>query len=100
MQYSTNHSQSLYCSLSRPLRYMSLTLDEWGVSLVSVIPRIVLFNSGNAKLGLVLHELWNLYLLHVQEVYASIRIFFAKEFFSGKEFFTYTIKLSCIAKYN
>ena len=52
MQYSTNQNQALYWSLSRALRYMGLILDEWGVTLVGVIPGIVLLNSSNAKLGL------------------------------------------------
>ncbi|MCC8371776.1 MAG: hypothetical protein LN568_03360 [Rickettsia endosymbiont of Pseudomimeciton antennatum] len=47
-----NPNQPLYWSLSKPLKYMGLTLDEWGVTLVGIIPGIVLLNSGNAKLGL------------------------------------------------
>ena len=48
-----NQNQTLYWSLSRPLRYMGLTLDEWGVIMLGIVPGIVLFNSGNAKLGLL-----------------------------------------------
>lgn len=32
---------------------MGLSLDEWAVMLLGVVPGIVLLNSGNAKLGLV-----------------------------------------------
>lgn len=46
-------NQKLYWSLSKPLRYMGLTLDEWGVVLVGLVPGIILLNSGSAKLGLV-----------------------------------------------
>lgn len=31
---------------------MGLSLDEWGITLVGVVPAIILLNSGNAKLGL------------------------------------------------
>ncbi|ALN41836.1 hypothetical protein ASQ44_03650 [Rickettsia rhipicephali] len=48
-----NQNQRLYWSLSKPLKYMGLSLDEWGVTLVGVVPGIILLNSGNAKLGLV-----------------------------------------------
>ncbi|KDO02752.1 MULTISPECIES: hypothetical protein [spotted fever group] len=48
----SHQNQQLYWSLSKPLKYMGLTLDEWGVTLVGVVPGIVLLNSGHAKLGL------------------------------------------------
>ena len=45
-------NQQLYWSLSRPLKYMGLTLDEWGVLLLGGIPGIVFLNSANSRLGL------------------------------------------------
>ena len=48
-----SQNQTLYWSLSRPLRYMGLTLDEWGVTMLGIVPGIVLLNSSNAKLGLL-----------------------------------------------
>lgn len=48
----SHQNQQLYWSLSKPLKYMGLTLDEWGVTLVGIVPGIVLLNSGHAKLGL------------------------------------------------
>ncbi len=52
MPHNSNQNQQLYWSLSRPLKYMGLTLDEWGVTLIGIVPGIVLLNSGSAKLGL------------------------------------------------
>lgn len=46
-----NPNQTLYWSLSKPLKYMGLTLDEWGVTLLGIIPGIILLNSGVLKLG-------------------------------------------------
>ncbi|KJV69774.1 Uncharacterised protein [Orientia tsutsugamushi] len=42
-------NQKLCWALSRPLKYMGLSIDEWGVVLA---PGIVLLNSRHAKLGL------------------------------------------------
>ena len=50
---TSNQNQRLYWSLSKPLRYMGLTLDEWGVVLLGIVPGIILLNSGSTKLGLV-----------------------------------------------
>ena len=46
-----NTQQRLFWSVSRPLKYLGLTVDEWGVSLLGLIPGIVFFNSSNIKLG-------------------------------------------------
>ena len=46
-------NQRLYWSLSTPLKYMGLTLDEWLVVLLGIIPGIILLNSGNATLGII-----------------------------------------------
>lgn len=55
MTANNNQShQPLYWSLSRPLKYMGLTLDEWGVLLLGGIPGLIFLNSANAKLGLSL----------------------------------------------
>ncbi len=44
--------QRLYWAISRPLRYLGLTLDEWAVTLIGIIPGIIFMNSSNIKLGL------------------------------------------------
>ncbi len=46
-------NQRLYWSLSTPLKYMALSLDEWLVILLGIVPGIVLLNSGHAKLGMI-----------------------------------------------
>lgn len=46
--------QKLYWSLSRPMKYMGLTLDEWAVLLLGLIPGIVILNNTHGKLGLSL----------------------------------------------
>lgn len=50
---NNNSQQRLFWSVSRPLKYMGLTLDEWAVSLVGVFPGIYLLNSGQIKFGLL-----------------------------------------------
>ena len=50
---NSNYNQPLYWSLSTPLKYMGLTLDEWLVVLFGIVPGIILLNSGNAKLGVI-----------------------------------------------
>jgi len=45
-------NQRLYWSLSRPMRYMGLSLDEWAVLLLGLIPGIILLNSARGTLGL------------------------------------------------
>ncbi|KJV56114.1 hypothetical protein OCHUTO_0577 [Orientia chuto str. Dubai] len=45
--------QKLYWSLSRPLKYIGLSIDEWSVVLAGGIPGIVLLNSSHIKLGLL-----------------------------------------------
>ncbi|WP_408005779.1 hypothetical protein [Rickettsia gravesii] len=47
-----NSNQRLYWSLSPPLKYIGLSLDEWFVVLL-IVPGIFLLNSGNAKLGVI-----------------------------------------------
>ncbi|MFP3034781.1 MAG: hypothetical protein ACEY3C_04545, partial [Candidatus Tisiphia sp.] len=46
-------NQRLYWSLSTSLKYMGLSLDEWFVVLLGMVPGIVLLNSSNAKLGVI-----------------------------------------------
>ncbi|WP_341756985.1 MULTISPECIES: hypothetical protein [unclassified Candidatus Tisiphia] len=50
--HNNNLNQTLYWSLSRPLKYMGLTIDEWGVLLLGGIPGLIFLNSANATLGL------------------------------------------------
>ncbi|SPR13759.1 Uncharacterised protein [Orientia tsutsugamushi] len=45
-------NQKLCWALSRPLKCMGLSIDEWEVVLAGVAPGIVLLNSRHAKLGL------------------------------------------------
>lgn len=45
-------NQRLYWALSRPLKYMGLTIDEWAVLLIGVIPGIIFLNSAKLKLGI------------------------------------------------
>lgn len=54
MQENHRSYQRLYWSLSKPLKYMGLTVDEWGVILVGIIPGIILLNSTYLKLGMTL----------------------------------------------
>ncbi|KJV77074.1 hypothetical protein RHORCCE3_1757 [Rickettsia hoogstraalii str. RCCE3] len=46
-------NQRLYWSLSTPLKYMGLSLDEWFVILLGIVPGIVLLNSGHANIGVI-----------------------------------------------
>jgi hypothetical protein len=48
-----NSQQRLFWSVSKPLKYMGLTLDEWGVTLVGLIPGIILLNSAKIKMGVL-----------------------------------------------
>ena len=50
---SNNNQQRLFWSVSNPLKYMGLTLDEWGVTLIGIIPGIYFLNSGFIKYGFV-----------------------------------------------
>ena len=45
--------QRLYWSVSRPLRWLGLTLDEWGVLLGGVIPGLFIVNDSQSSVGLV-----------------------------------------------
>lgn len=51
---NNNRQQRLFWSVSRPLKYLGLTLDEWLVTTTGVIPGLILLNTGNMKLGLSL----------------------------------------------
>lgn len=44
--------QRLFWSLSRPLRWLGLTLDEWGCFFGGLIPGILLLNGDDALLGI------------------------------------------------
>lgn len=46
--------QRLFWSVSRPLKYLGLTIDEWMVTLLGVIPGFILVNSGTITFGLSL----------------------------------------------
>ena len=46
--------QRLYWSVARPLRWLGLTLDEWSVLLVGLIPGLFFINGNNGARGLKL----------------------------------------------
>ena len=46
-----NQQQRLFWSVSRPLKYLGLTLDEWAIALLGVFPGVYLINSANMRLG-------------------------------------------------
>ena len=51
---NNNSQQRLFWSVSRPLKYMGLTLDEWAVSVVGgLLPGLWFLNDGEIKLGLL-----------------------------------------------
>ena len=45
--------QRLYWSVSMPLRWLGLTLDEWAFLMCGLIPGIFMLNSGSLKQGLM-----------------------------------------------
>lgn len=46
-----NNQQSLFWSVSRPIKYLGLTVDEWLVACFGVLPGIVFLNNSNIRLG-------------------------------------------------
>ena len=48
------NEQRLYWSVSRPLRWIGLTIDEWFVMLSGIIPGIFLLNADAFLTGLLL----------------------------------------------
>ena len=46
-----NNQQSLFWSVSRPIKYLGLTVDEWLVACLGVLPGIVFLNNSNIRLG-------------------------------------------------
>ena len=53
MSKQSRYYQRLFWSVSRPLKYLGLTLDEWAVAGAGVVPGIILCNTGKYKLGLI-----------------------------------------------
>ncbi len=49
-----SNSQRLYWSLSKPIKHMGLTLDEWLLVLVLGFPAIILLIGGSIKFGFCL----------------------------------------------
>ena len=49
----TKHEQRLYWAFAQPLRWLGLTIDEWAIVFVGVLPGLFLLNSQHAVLGLV-----------------------------------------------
>ncbi len=54
MSANFNSNQRLYWSVSRPLRWLGLTLDEWGVLCAGLFPGLFFLNSQKIIIGLVL----------------------------------------------
>jgi hypothetical protein len=46
--------QQLYWSASKPLRWIGLTIDEWGLLLGGVIPGLAILNIQKLTLGIAL----------------------------------------------
>ncbi|KJV52265.1 hypothetical protein OTSGILL_1664 [Orientia tsutsugamushi str. Gilliam] len=76
-------NQKLCWALSRPLKYMGLSIDEWGVVLAGVAPGIVLLNSRHAKLGLAFMVGGIALCYCFKKFKEGIGGFFAKKFFSS-----------------
>jgi hypothetical protein len=45
--------QRLYWALSQPLRYLGITLDEWAVLFVGLVPGMFFINGQELKKGLI-----------------------------------------------
>ena len=50
---NNNNQQRLFWSVSRPLKYMGLTMDEWAISVVGGFPGLYFLNCGEIKFGLL-----------------------------------------------
>ena len=48
---NNNQQQRLFWSVSKPIKYLGLTLDEWGIALIGVLPGIYFLNSAKIKWG-------------------------------------------------
>ena len=48
----SKNEQRLYWSVSRPLRWLGLTLDEWGIVLGGISPGFIMVNSQEIVMGL------------------------------------------------
>ena len=46
-----SQQQRLFWSVSKPLKYLGLTVDEWCISLIGVLPGVYLINSANIRMG-------------------------------------------------
>jgi hypothetical protein len=54
MPANFNSNQRLYWSVSRPLRWLGLTLDEWGILCAGLFPGLFMVNSQKVVIGLLL----------------------------------------------
>lgn len=48
---NNKYQQRLFWSVSKPLKYLGLTVDEWGIALVGVLPGVYFINSANIRAG-------------------------------------------------
>ena len=48
---SRHNQQSLFWSVSRPIKYLGLTVDEWFIACFGVFPGIGFLNNSNIRLG-------------------------------------------------
>ena len=46
--------QRLYWAISRPLRWLGLTIDEWVVLLAGVIPGLFILNDDQSSIGIMM----------------------------------------------
>ena len=51
MNQNHNKDQRLYWSLSRPMKHLGLTNDEWLVSVPNILAGLWMINNGNIKYG-------------------------------------------------
>ena len=46
--------QRFYWSVSRPIKYLGLTIDEWVVAIGSILPGLLFINSGSIIIGILI----------------------------------------------
>jgi hypothetical protein len=47
------NQQKLYWSVSKPICYLGLTIDEWGALFVGLVPGVFMINGENFKIGMI-----------------------------------------------
>jgi hypothetical protein len=81
-----NNQQRLFWSVSKPLKYLGLTVDEWCVSLIFIVPGFILLNDGNITVGLGLCAI-GLFMCFLFKKYKKLsQSFKLKSFLIAKKF--------------